>query len=79
MNKKYPWKKWMSGGVTAITRGIDYHCSQSTMVQMIRNKASLLGLKLSIHDTGAQIYFSVVGKRGGNSEVPHTNSPPLVS
>ena len=63
MKRKYPWEKWFGDGFAVVMRGVDYHCSQSIMVQIIRNRASSLGLKLNIVDTGTEIILTVVGKR----------------
>lgn len=76
MQRKYPWEEWFSNEITVIVRGVDYFCSQSNMVQSIRNKASSLGLKLRITDTGTEIVMVIVGRRG-NNEVPHTNKAPV--
>lgn len=76
--QKYDWEEWFSKKFTILMRGVDYHCSQSTMMQQIRNKASALGLRLKLTDTGTEIIIVVVGERG-EDEVSRTNQASLPS
>lgn len=76
MKRKYPWEKWFGGGFAILLRGVDYHCSQSTMTQSIRNRASLEGLKVKIEDTGTEIILTVIG---GRNEIPHTDKAAVPS
>lgn len=74
--RKYPWEEWFSNKITVLVRGEDYDCSQSTMIQMIRNKASQVGLKLKVVDTDTEIVIVVMGRRE-ESEISHTDQTPV--
>lgn len=63
MQRKYPWEEWFGSKITVLVRGEDYDCSQSTMVQIIRNRASLEGIKVKIIDTDTEIIIVVLGRR----------------
>lgn len=76
MKRKYPWEKWFGDGFAVLLRGVDYHVSQSSMMQAIRNRASASGLKLEMKDTGTEIMFTVVGRRDA---IPHTKARVTVS
>lgn len=65
--RKYWWETWFGQKNTTIVRGIDYHCSQSTMCGTIRNNASRCGLRVRLADRGDTITIEVVG------EVLHTD------
>ncbi len=58
-HRKYNWEDWFSRAEVIIVYGVDYHCSQSTMVQTIRNEASKRGLRVSVIDAGNEIYIGV--------------------
>lgn len=63
--RKYKWEEWLHEPQTILIRGVDYHCSQSSMCQMIRNEAWERGVRVSLIDVGYSIVIEVVG------EVPH--------
>lgn len=67
--RKYPWDDWFGQPITVLVRGEDYHCSQSTMVQTIRNNASRRGLRVRVveDDDCRAIRLEVLG------EVQHTD------
>lgn len=67
MRRKYRWEDWFDRPRTVLVRGTDYHCSQSTMVAMIRNNASMRQARVRLTDTGDSIVIEVV------SEILHTN------
>ena len=53
----YPWEAWLrrveAGKKVRLHRGADYACSQSAMVQQIRDAASHLGVSIRIRDTNS--------------------------
>lgn len=59
MRRIYPWEQWFSKDRTVILRGVHYRCSQSTMVQTIRNNATQRGIKVSVDDTNTEIIIEV--------------------
>ncbi len=72
--RKYGWEEWFDRhGRTILVRGVDYHCSQSTMAQTIRNNASRRRLRVRLIDIGHAIILEVVG------EVHRTYPPPVAS
>lgn len=60
--QKYDWDSWFGCGRIMLVYGIDYHCSQSTMAQTVRNNASQRGLRVRLTDTGHSIIIEVVGE-----------------
>ena len=59
MRRKYPWEKWFGRSRTVILRGVHYRCSQSAMVQTIRNNASQRGVRVRVTDTDTEITIEV--------------------
>lgn len=59
--RKYNWEGLFDRLRTILVRGVDYHCSQSTMAQTIRNNASQRGVRVRLTDTGTTIEVEVVG------------------
>lgn len=72
--RKYPWEEWFRRERAVLLRGVHYRCSQSTMVQAVRNNASRRGLRVKIDDTDTEITVEVVGiiDRRSADEVPCT-------
>ena len=58
----YKWKDWFKRRRFILQRARDYSCSQSVMIQQIRNEASNRGLRVSITDTYQEITVSVSPK-----------------
>jgi hypothetical protein len=57
---KYDWDKWLSSpGVVLLFRKRDYHCSQSSMIQRIRNVASARRIPVTCRDQGHYIELVV--------------------
>lgn len=76
--RKYDYERWFDDHPTVIVRGVDYHCSQSTMSQALRNRASMMGINISLVDTGDTIEVRVVlKKKKARSEVHHTDKAPV--
>ena len=75
--RKYPWERWFAQARTIVVRGIDYECSQSAMVQAIRNNASTRGVSIRVRDVG----HAIVIERGGetNGKVLHPDQTPVHS
>lgn len=74
MRRKYAWESWFGNPRTVIRRGVDYHCSQSTMAQTVRNNASARGIRVKVVDTGNELEIRVVGKAKRKTlAVPHPN------
>ena len=65
--RKYKWEEWFDQSRTVLVRGVDYHCSQSSMAGAIRNSASQRGARVHLTDTGDSIIVEVV------DEIPYTN------
>jgi hypothetical protein len=60
--RKYRWEKWFGQRRTVLVRGVDYECSQSAMVGMIRSAASRrYGVRVSVVDRDNTIDIEVVG------------------
>lgn len=57
----YQWEEWFGCQRTVLLRGIHYRCSQSSMIQMIRSRASERGLRVRLTDTGTEIVIELVG------------------
>ncbi len=66
--RKYKWEVWFDQPRTVLVRGVDYRCSQSSMVAGIRNAASTRGVRVRLTDTGDSITIGVV------SAIQHTNT-----
>lgn len=74
--RKYAWEDWFARPRTVLVRGMHYECSQSAMVQMVRNNASARGVSVKITDDDVCIILDVTGRTGGkedDNEVPCTN------
>lgn len=67
MKRIYQWEQWFERPRTVLVRGVDYHCSQTTMSGMVRNNASRRGVRTRITDDGKSITIEVTGA------VPHTD------
>lgn len=67
--RKYPWEYWFSNPVTKIVRGVDYHCSQAMMWQMVRNniRTHRMTGRVRVTDINYGLIIEVL------SENPHTN------
>ena len=64
MKRKYNWEGlFEQEEVVRIAHGIDYHCSQSTMVGQIRNEASKRGKRVRVIDEGRSITVEVIHAR----------------
>ena len=64
---RYPWADWFRRKVFFIERGIDYFTPQSSMAQLLRDKASALGKGISLDDRGDGFMVTVSphpGRRG---------------
>lgn len=61
-----------------LLHGVHYHCSQSTMAQIVRNNASMRGVRVRLIDTGTEIVVEVTRRRK-TDEIPHTNRTPISS
>ena len=79
MARKYFWDRWFGGAPTTIVRGVDYHCSQSTMVATVRNSASMRHLRVKLVDNGDSIVIQVVGRTRDADEVPDTDKVAITS
>lgn len=80
VRRKYPWEEWFDQSCFVLVRGVHYHCSQVSMAQMVRNRASAKGLRLRITDNGSSLTVEVTGERYSNAvtAVPHTDTAPVV-
>lgn len=73
MRRKYAWEDWFSRPCTVLLRGIHYDCSQSTMVQSIRNNASMRKVRVRITDRNNHIIVEVL------NDVLHSNKATVTS
>ncbi len=62
--RKYRWEEWFGRRRTVLTRGVDYHCSQSSICQAVRNEAWRRGMRVHIIDDKESIVVEVTGTRG---------------
>ncbi len=60
MKAIYDWDQWFMLERFTVRRGIEYHCSQSSMVQQIRNASSARDLHVRILDQGDSFLVSVL-------------------
>lgn len=74
--KKYNWDELFKRESSLLERWVDYSCSQSNMIQQIRNEASKRGLRIRISDLGTQIILKIVG---GRDEVRDTTAVAITS
>ena len=79
MARKYFWDRWFGGAPTTIVRGVDYQCSQSTMVATVRNSASMRHLRVKIVDAGGSIVIQVVGRTKDSDEIRNTDKVAVIS
>lgn len=75
MHRKYDWEEWFGQDVFTLMRDLHYSCSQSTMVQTVRNNASARRLRVRLVDTGIGIIVRVVGRR--RDATAHTDKTPV--
>ena len=68
--RRYPWEEWFASGIRVLKAGEDYTCAQSTMVQNIRNNASVRGLLVRIKDHHTEIVVEVVGVKQSADALP---------
>lgn len=69
--RKYGWERWFGRSRTELVRGVDYHCAQAIMWQMVRNNARRYGVRVRVTDTHDGILIEVL------DEVPHSNPAPV--
>ena len=76
-HRKYNWEEWLLGkeSIVVLLGGLDYSCSQSTMVQMIRNEASERGVRVRIIDRRDSILIQRLKLR---NEILHTDQTTVV-
>ena len=59
---KYHWDEWLTSfDEIVLYKGLDYFCSQSTMVNMARIEASRRRLSICIDDTDFSLRITVRG------------------
>lgn len=68
VRRKYPWEEWFEQERVVLLRGVHYACSQSTMVQMVRNNASARGVQVRVTDIDARIVIDVLGRKQLHAE-----------
>lgn len=74
--RKYPWEEWLGCPRTVLVRGVDYALSQSSMIQAIRNRASLIGISVSVTDLNDSIIIEVLGASG--DAIPHPDHATVI-
>ena len=65
----YDWDALFKRRSFPLVRGKDFRCSQSVMVQQIRNAASQRGLHLTITEGDGWIMVKVLAERRGRCQV----------
>ncbi len=68
--KKYDWDELFKQEYSLLEHGIDYQCSQSNIIQQIRNEASRRKLSVRITDMSGQVIIRVLENR---REIPDTD------
>lgn len=53
----YDWDRWFSLASVCLRRCREYNCSQSAMVQQIRNVASARGIRVEVEDCGDCVWI----------------------
>ncbi len=61
--RKYDWDKLFEQEHSLLEMGQDYHCSQSCIIQSIRNEASKRRLRVRITDLMNRVVIRVVRDR----------------
>lgn len=51
----YKWDFWLAQACITLVRGVDYHVSQSSMTQQIRNAAHVRDIGINMEDRGDRI------------------------
>ena len=74
--RKYQWEEWFSRPRTVLVRGIDYHCSQTSMSTATRNAASKIGVGVRLVDTGDKIIINVHKLRRRHA-ISNTDTTPV--
>lgn len=69
--RKYDWNRLFEQEYSLLEFGEDYHCSQSNIIQQIRNEASKRKLSLRLSDLGNQVVVKVLGAK---CAVQHTDT-----
>lgn len=69
--RKYDWNELFEQEHSLLKYGVDYHCSQSNIIQQIRNEASKRKLRVKLSDLGSSVLIQVVIKK----VLVSTNSP----
>ena len=61
--RKYDWDRLFEQQQSLLERGEDYHCSQSNIIQQIRNEASKRGLRIRLTDLDDRVVIKVMSGR----------------
>ncbi len=61
--RKYDWDRLFEQHQSLLERGEDYHCSQSNIIQQIRNEASKRGLRIRLTDLDDRVVIKVISSR----------------
>lgn len=74
-HRKYDWEELFKQEQSLLERGEDYHCSQSNIIQQIRNEASKRRLRVKIVDMDNKVVIRVLRSK---DEVHSTNTTAVV-
>lgn len=77
--RKYNWETLFKQECSLLEYGVDYHCSQSNIIQSIRNEASKRRLSVRITDLNNQVIIKVAGNKIGEIHEVQYTDPPTVS
>ncbi len=58
--KLYSWDKWFSHNRFTLLKGRHYRCSNSGMVQQLRNQAVQRGVKVTITDLDSRLVVEIL-------------------
>lgn len=73
MKQKYPWDEWMRGDVIEVEEGVDYVCSRSSFITMLRHKANSAYTRVSIENQVGQTLRFRFGEQPDFPRRPPTN------
>lgn len=60
--RKYDWDRLFEQDQVLLERGEDYNCSQSNIIQQIRNEASKRGLRIRLNDLDDRVIIKVLNR-----------------
>jgi hypothetical protein len=65
--RRYDWDDWLSKRKFTLRRGVHYDCTQSSIVQQVRNAATARGVAVRPSDEGDRVVVFVERKGGADA------------